>query len=160
MTPDPFPFDINIEEMAWANDLPDAEEICAKCLATLQSTFSFEHEGEISVAFISNDRMQALNRDYRGKDKPTNVLSFPDHGPAPILGDIIMAHGVVVDEAQKGQISLRDHVSHLFIHGFLHLQGYDHETDPEAEIMEAMEVKALAALNIDNPYKINERNSS
>lgn len=119
---------------------------------------------EISVKLSDNDEVQKLNAAYRGKDKPTNVLSFPlvpqdllqslsnsDDGEV-LLGDIIMAHGVCVDEAKEKSIAMEDHASHLLVHGVLHLLGYDHETDTDALIMEEMEVKALHNLGIANPY--------
>ena len=110
--------------------------------------------GELSLAFINDAEIQTLNCDYRGKDTPTNVLSFPDNGPAPLLGDIVLAFETIQREAAEKSVSLHHHLSHLIIHGFLHLQGYDHETEAEAIQMEALEIKALAALNIDNPYEI------
>jgi len=119
---------------------------------------------EISIKFSDNDEVQKLNSAYREKDKPTNVLSFPlvprdlleslsnsDDGEI-LLGDIIMAHGVCTDEAKEKSIPMADHASHLLVHGVLHLLGYDHETEAEALIMEALEVKALQKLGIANPY--------
>lgn len=119
---------------------------------------------EISIKLSNNDEVQELNSAYRGKDKPTNVLSFPmvphdlleslsnsDDGEV-LLGDIIMAHGVCADEAKEKSISMADHAAHLLIHGVLHLLGYDHETEPDALIMETLEVKALKKLSIANPY--------
>ena len=82
------------------------------------------------------------------------MLSFPDNGPAPLLGDIVLAFETIQREASEKSVAFQDHLSHLIMHGFLHLQGYDHETEAEAAEMEALEIKALAALNIDNPYEI------
>ena len=119
---------------------------------------------EVSIKLSDNDEVQQLNASYRGKDKPTNVLSFPlvphdllgslsnsDDGEI-LLGDIIMAHDVCANEAQKKSISMTDHASHLLVHGILHLLGYDHETEADALIMEDLEVKALQNLGIANPY--------
>lgn len=119
---------------------------------------------EISIKLSGNDEVQQLNAAYRGKDKPTNVLSFPlvprdllgslsnsDDGEI-LLGDLIMAHDVCSREAQEKSISMADHASHLLVHGILHLLGYDHETEADALIMEALEVKALHNLGIANPY--------
>ncbi len=119
---------------------------------------------EVSVKLSDNDEVQRLNADYRGKDKPTNVLSFPlvphdllgslsnsDDGEI-LLGDIILAHDVCNAEAAEKAISMPDHVSHLLTHGTLHLLGYDHETEADALVMEALEVKALDQLGIANPY--------
>jgi probable rRNA maturation factor len=127
-------------------------------LATAPFTLS------ISISLSSNDEVQALNAQWRGKDKPTNVLSFPmleadelgalantDDGEV-LLGDMILAHGVCAAEAEEKGIPLTDHVTHLIIHGTLHLLGYDHIDDAQAEHMEALEVKALASLGLANPY--------
>lgn len=112
--------------------------------------------GELSVALSNDKQVQALNRDYRNKDKPTNVLSFPVAEPAPLLGDIVLALETVQREATEKSISFEDHLTHLVIHGFLHLQGYDHEKDEDAEIMEAVEISALNELAIDNPYETDD----
>lgn len=119
---------------------------------------------ELSVKFSDDEEVQDLNRAYRGKDKPTNVLSFPqiqpdlleslslgDDGEA-LLGDIVLARGTCEREALEKQVSFADHATHLIIHGTLHLLGYDHMVEHEAEAMEAMEVRALAALGIADPY--------
>lgn len=118
----------------------------------------------VSIRLSDNDEVQALNGQWRGKDKPTNVLSFPmlgaddfgalsnsDDGEV-LLGDMILAHGICTAEAKEKQIPLSDHVSHLIVHGTLHLLGLDHIDDAEAEHMEALEVKALASLGLGNPY--------
>jgi probable rRNA maturation factor len=118
----------------------------------------------LSVSLSTDDEVQTLNAHWREKDKPTNVLSFPmlepdeldalantDDGEV-LLGDMILAHGVCVAEAAEKGIPLTDHVTHLIIHGTLHLLGYDHMNDTEAEHMEALEVKALASLGLANPY--------
>lgn len=117
-----------------------------------------------SIRFATNDEVQALNRDYRQKDRPTNILSFPmvprdmldgiantDDGEI-LMGDMILAHQICAQEADEKGITIKTHVSHLIIHGTLHLLGFDHITDIEAEHMEALEVKALASLGIANPY--------
>lgn len=124
---------------------------------------------EIAVRLTGDAEVQILNRQYRGKDKPTNVLSFPmvqpdlletvtqnsDDGEV-ILGDIILAHGVCVAEAAERQIGVEDHATHLIVHGVLHLLGYDHQGDAEAEAMEEMERAALASLGLHDPYSIRE----
>ncbi len=118
-----------------------------------------------SLLFTSDDEVQALNREWRNRDKPTNVLSFPmlerldlvhldpDEGPPEMLGDIALAHETCAREAAEKGLSLEHHAAHLMVHGLLHLAGYDHEiSDAEAEKMEKMEVKALAQLGIADPY--------
>lgn len=141
--------------------------------AVTQSDFPALAQGgvaaEISVKFTSDEEVRALNRDYRGKDKPTNVLSFPmlepellpqiaDAGTGEILlGDIVLAHGVCAAEAAARGIAVAQHASHLIVHGTLHLLGYDHElSDDEADEMEAVERRALAALGIADPYATEE----
>ena len=118
---------------------------------------------EMSVTLTGDDEVQALNAKWRGKDKPTNVLSFPMAddldfarsnvaGPELLLGDIILAHGVCESEASEKGVSFEQHATHLLVHGTLHLLGYDHQDDQQASDMEAREVRALARLGIASPY--------
>jgi probable rRNA maturation factor len=115
---------------------------------------------EISVKFTSDAEVHALNAQWRGKDRPTNVLSFPmaeedELETAPMLGDIVLAHGVCVAEAADKHIPVAAHAAHLVVHGMLHLLGYDHETSVEdAEEMEEAERQALASIGIADPYKL------
>jgi probable rRNA maturation factor len=125
----------------------------------------------VSIRFATNAEVQTLNRDYRQKDSPTNVLSFPmldgkelhtlrqpseggndENCSEILLGDIILARETCAAEAAEKGIPLPQHVAHLIIHGTLHLLGYDHIEDEDAENMEALEVKALASLGLGNPY--------
>ncbi len=124
---------------------------------------------ELSLRLTSDEEVQTLNRQYRGKDHSTNVLSFPmvqpdlldtvtqnsDDGEV-LLGDIVLAHGVCAREAAERGVSLEEHATHLVVHGALHLLGYDHMTDEEAEAMEAIERDALAALGLADPYLVRE----
>lgn len=124
---------------------------------------------EVSVRLTSDEEVHALNRQYRGKDRPTNVLSFPmvqpdllatvsqnsDDGEL-LLGDIVLAHGVCVAEAAERGIAVEDHLTHLVVHGMLHLLGYDHQTDDEGDAMEEIERAALRRLGIADPYLIRE----
>jgi probable rRNA maturation factor len=111
----------------------------------------------LSVALMSDRGVRRLNRDFRGKDRPTNVLSFPAAmvtGRRVALGDIALALGVVRREAKAQGKTAADHLAHLMVHGVLHLLGYDHETDQDAARMERLERKALAALGIADPYTL------
>lgn len=117
-----------------------------------------------SLLFTSDEEIQLLNREWRGKDKPTNVLSFPmlereellelaPDGPPEMLGDIALAYRTCVDEALDKGAELADHVSHLIVHGLLHLAGHDHvDSDDRAAAMERLEITALAKLGIADPY--------
>lgn len=113
-------------------------------------------DSEVSLLFTDDAHVQQLNRDYRQQDKPTNVLSFAAQeggGPATsMLGDIVLASQTIEREAQEQDKGREDHLTHLIVHGFLHLLGYDHETDDEAEIMEDLETRILANLGIADPY--------
>lgn len=113
---------------------------------------------EIGLLLTDDAQIQELNKAWRGKNTPTNVLSFsaPNHPVQPgprHLGDIALAYGTLVREAEDESKTVSDHFSHLIVHGVLHLLGYDHEVEAQAEIMEALEIEALAGLGISNPYR-------
>lgn len=119
-------------------------------------------QAELTIRIVDKDEIQSLNRDYRQKDSATNVLSFPYEGfpfaspvemQLPLLGDLIICHDIVVQEAQQQQKKIADHWAHMVVHGVLHLKDYDHITDDEAEIMEALEIQILHKLGIANPYQ-------
>lgn len=114
---------------------------------------------EVSVNFTDDATIRRLNAQWRGIDKPTNVLSFETPGPLArraALGDIVIAHETVAREADEQGKSFDAHLTHLLIHGFLHLIGYDHSTPREAEDMEALERRIAAALGFDDPYEGSE----
>jgi probable rRNA maturation factor len=124
-----------------------------------------ERSVEISVTLTGDDQVRGLNAKWRGKDKPTNVLSFPmaderDLSRANVavsellLGDIVLARGVCETEAAEKGVSVEQHATHLMVHGTLHLLGYDHHDDRDASDMEAREVRALKRLGIANPYEV------
>ncbi|QIK95430.1 rRNA maturation RNase YbeY [Sphingomonas sp. HDW15A] len=120
-----------------------------------------ERPVEMSIRLANDEEVHALNAEWRGKDKATNVLSFPmadaeemDEGSGPelMLGDIILAHGVCASEAAEKSIPLERHATHLLVHGTLHLLGYDHMDDGSAADMESREIRALSRLGISDPY--------
>ena len=115
---------------------------------------------EVSISFLDDEAVRLLNRDHRGKDVPTNVLSFPmmhpDEAqgfPELLLGDIVLARGVCTREAEEKAVPMPAHATHLIVHGLLHLLGYDHMNDDEATAMEALERRAMADLGLADPYQ-------
>ncbi|MGB0893274.1 MAG: rRNA maturation RNase YbeY [Parashewanella sp.] len=119
-----------------------------------------QSQAELTIRLVDSEESQQLNHDYRGKDKPTNVLSFPFEVPdgieLPLLGDLIICIQVVEQEAQQQNKPLKAHWAHMVVHGCLHLLGYDHIDDLEAEEMEALETQLIKKLGFDDPYKIQE----
>ena len=119
----------------------------------------FGADYELSVALSDDRHVRRLNRDYRGHDRATNVLSFPSEQiapgelpPHPMLGDLVFAHETCAREAQAQNKGFDEHFAHLFVHGLLHLYGYDHSSEAEAQVMEALERSTLARLGIADPY--------
>lgn len=157
----------------WPDDLDwemRADEAVAAALA--QTPFASLADAaplvEVSVRLTDDAEVHALNRDFRGKDKPTNVLSFPqvqadlleslansDDGEI-LLGDIVLARETCAREAEEKSLSVIAHATHLIVHGALHLVGYDHLDEVSATAMESMEVKALASLGLGNPYAVED----
>jgi len=131
---------------SWQEEIPNALEKTAEILG---QDFS---ENEVSVVLTNDQEIQDLNKAFRHKDNPTNVLSFPSEEEGE-LGDIILAYETIKQEAEEAGISPLHHTIHLIIHGFLHLLGYDHEKENEAQQMENMEIQILKDLNIANPYE-------
>ena len=152
--------DISVESAGWET-LPDLEELCRQAVAAALAEAGVDvAAGDgvmLSLLFTDDAAIARLNRDWRGQDKPTNVLSFPAApginplGPEP-LGDIALAHETCAREAAEEGKTLAAHVAHLVIHGVLHCLGEDHEDDAQAEAMEAREIAALARLGIADPY--------
>lgn len=139
--------------------LPQAEAIVASAVsaAFAEAGLKALPDAELAVTLADDARVTELNGEWRDKPKPTNVLTFPAVEPdetadAPMLGDVILAFETVEREAREEGKSLSDHVSHLVVHGVLHLFGFDHLDDDEAEEMEALETRALARLGIADPY--------
>ena len=107
--------------------------------------------GELTIRIVGEAESRTLNRDYRGKDKPTNVLSFAGEGE--VLGDLVICAPVVAREASEQNKTRRAHWAHMVVHGCLHLRGYDHERDSDAQRMEARETRILRSLGFDDPYQ-------
>ncbi len=147
--------DLAIENPSWTalGDLQSLAERAAEA-ALREAGFVAEEASELSCLFSDDAAMRKLNAEWRGLDKPTNVLSFPATGPGAelLLGDIVLAFETVAREAAAENKAIRDHVTHLIIHGVLHLVGHDHEVDDEADAMEALEIRALHRLGLANPY--------
>lgn len=115
---------------------------------------------ELSLVFSTDERVRELNADYRGKSTATNVLSFPADQPGEqspgqdrLLGDVVVAFETISEEAEAQGKTFENHLCHLIVHGILHLLGYDHEVDSSADKMEALEIAALAHMNVPNPYR-------
>lgn len=123
----------------------------AFCRHVIESAWIGHPDAEISVVLADDDFVHTLNKQYRGKDKPTNVLSFENEGLC--AGDIVVAYGVLAREAREQHKSFRAHLAHLLVHGTLHLQGYDHLTEKQAQKMETLETKIMQKLGYEDPYK-------
>lgn len=148
------------EVASWA-ELPGLEKLTRTAVeAALAGASPPATSGDVAVLFTDDRAIAEINAEWRGKDKPTNVLSFPTpedmplpEGEARQLGDIVLAFGVIAREAAEQGKTLHDHTVHLIVHGTLHLLGYDHENDSEAAEMEALERHILKGLGISDPYE-------
>jgi probable rRNA maturation factor len=159
---------LDIQLAIEAGQWPAEAELAALATRVLERAAAFlAEEGgqpfpqvpvELSLVFTDDDDIRGINAEWRGQDKPTNVLSFPafplEPGgrPGPMLGDIVLAEETLRREALDLGKQFEDHLSHLLVHGFLHLFGYDHMTDKEAAVMEGLEIRILAELGLGNPY--------
>lgn len=174
--PSPFFIDVMLEGESWSDALPDAERLCQKAAASVLREHRLHRLApglELTIVLSDNTRVQELNARFRDKDKPTNVLSFPSVFLKPdnlealrqdaerlqgtmLLGDVILADGVVQAEAKAQGKELADHVQHLVVHAVLHLLGYDHIDAADATQMESKEIQILKGLGVPNPYEIVE----
>jgi probable rRNA maturation factor len=176
MMNNPIDISVLVEDDRWiaALDPVDAESLVAKVVSNVQKTpewpRALTESTELSVLFADNAAVQELNREWRGKDKPTNILSFPSlpdflpdapdltgKNPPLCLGDMALAFETVAFEAKNRDILFLHHVMHLLVHGLLHLIGHDHEEDDQAEKMERLEIAILAGMGIDNPYRFDQQ---
>ncbi|HET8729477.1 MAG TPA: rRNA maturation RNase YbeY [Alphaproteobacteria bacterium] len=152
---------VAVEDERWLDLIPDAEAAIEPFVeAALAAGGAPKGPVELSVVLADDAEVRRLNRDYRGKDRPTNVLSFaltegeavPDSGGPLMLGDVVLAYETVRREAEEGGKSAPHHACHLVVHGVLHLLGYDHLTDAEAKTMERLEAAVLARFGLADPY--------
>lgn len=153
--------DIDLQWGIEPQSLPTLEQCTEWAKAALQGELAYQAV-EMTVRIVSADESQELNRDYRGKDKPTNVLSFEFEQPPglvdlgeelPYLGDLVICAEVVTREAKEQEKSAKAHWAHMIVHGTLHLQGYDHIEEDEAEEMEVLETSIMKDLGFENPYE-------
>lgn len=151
-------YDVAINADGWQSEHSLRMLVDRVLEATLHGLEFDDVDSELSLVFTDDVNIRTINAKWRHIDKATNVLSFPafpiqpGQQPGPILGDIVIARETVQREAQEENKSFDDHLSHLIVHGLLHLTGYDHQNDDEAEQMESLERKILASLGISDPY--------
>lgn len=147
--------DIIRQSELWSAE-PDCEAVIRRALAAAAAETALAARAEVSVLLADDAAIRTLNRQWRGEDKPTNVLSFPAAAaPAPaerLLGDIALAFETLARESRAAGKPFAQHCAHLVVHGFLHLLGYDHESDDEADTMERLEARIMARLGLPDPY--------
>lgn len=145
--------DIEIEHDAWTEALPDVQSVVVTAIEAAFAHLQAKEQMDLVVLLTDDAEMKALNKEFRQKNAPTNVLSFPAPDMMhPHLGDMALGFETCVREAKAQNKSLKDHVAHLSVHGVLHLLGYDHMNDAEAEEMEDLERQILKGLGITDPY--------
>ncbi|KRS22404.1 MAG: rRNA maturation RNase YbeY [Alishewanella agri] len=148
---------LDLQLASSASDLPDVTQFQRWLQAAI---LPFQDEAEVTIRIVDEPESQQLNLQYRGKDKATNVLSFPFQCPPgielPLLGDLVICAGVVRAEAAEQNKPLAAHWAHMVVHGCLHLLGFDHINDADAEQMEAEEIQILQQLGISNPYLLDD----
>lgn len=147
---------VDIQRASDTEGLPADDQLIRWARAGWQQA----HDSEVTLRLVDEAESRSLNHQYRGKDKPTNVLSFPFEAPAgitvPLAGDLVICAPVVAREAAEQSKTTEAHWAHMVIHGLLHLQGYDHIEDNEAVVMEALETRLLQKLGFSNPYETEE----
>ena len=141
--------EVEVEDGRWRDAVPAVRTVVRRAA---QLAAGAKEGPEIAILLTNDGRIAALNAQFRGKDEPTNVLSFPAPHASGVLGDVALAFDVCEREAREQKKRLTDHVRHLVIHGVLHLRGYDHETETDAVVMEGMERRLLARLCVPDPY--------
>ena len=152
--------ELDLQNAIDSKQLPNFKNMQNWIIGALKKTDSKFQHPEITIRIVSSQESQQLNLDYRGKDKPTNVLSFPFEAPEMIpveelgefLGDLVICEKILQQEAEQQNKSLQSHWAHLIIHGVLHLLGYDHIEERQAEEMETLEIDVMKAMGFENPY--------
>ena len=149
MSPGPRPkLELAVQYAVKPENAPTRAKLKKWALAAL------EEDAEVALRIVGETEGRELNRDYRGKDYATNVLTFPLTDDPVLMGDIVLCHAVVEKEALEQNKPVEAHYAHLVVHGMLHMQGYDHETDEEAEVMEELETQIVTNLGYADPYLI------
>jgi probable rRNA maturation factor len=148
--------DIQVASPLWAAQ-PRAEATVRAAIAAAAAS-ARKAKGEVSVLLTDDAAIHALNRDWRKIDKPTNVLSFPaaEQADGKLLGDVVIAYETLAREAEDEQRDFLHHLAHLTVHGFLHLLGYDHQTDAQADEMEGLESRIMRSMNLPDPYRAHD----
>ncbi len=150
---------IDLQQASASKQIPTHAQVTRWVHAALHAAQGEYTQAEVSIRIVDNEESQSLNSQYRQKDKPTNVLSFPADIPdfieSPLLGDLVVCAPVVECEAHEQGKTLEAHWAHMLIHGTLHLLGYDHIDDSCAEIMERLEIRILSSLGFASPYEDN-----
>jgi len=149
--------DLTVDAPAWTDAVSDAENVVLRAAQAAYSDAGDGEDAELSLVLADDRRVRDLNREWRGKDSPTNVLSFPTDDPgapgrARHLGDVILALETVLGEARSFGKPVDHHLAHLTVHGVLHLLGFDHQSPDEATDMERLEVRILDGLGVSDPY--------
>jgi probable rRNA maturation factor len=159
---------IIIDKPCWNKTLTKWEDFIRPAVLETLSQAKWVHDAEINILLTDDAAIQELNKNFRGINKPTNVLAFPSLEPSEILslikkinvtesivlGDVILAYETLMQEAIQQNKSFQDHLIHLVVHGVLHLLGFDHEKDENAAIMESLEIRILSKFDIRNPYEV------
>ncbi len=160
-----YDIDVNISEPEWTSSFLDVEKVAAEAMELSLRMAQMPHQIkdrdiEVSIVLANDDLIQILNREYRDKDAPTNVLTFASldaDGPIPAdaaypIGDVILSFQTIDREAREQGKFFKDHFIHMVVHGTLHLLGYDHQNEDDANNMESLEIRILEKMNIQNPY--------
>ncbi len=153
-------YEIIVQRVVQAKSLPTTAKLKRWATGVLKNKLD---RAELTIRIVDKNEITELNSTYRHKNKPTNVLSFPFDMPpeltdeTPILGDIIICADVIAEEADAQEKTLEAHWAHMVVHGTLHLLGFDHENDADAEVMEAEEIKILQTFGFNNPYQVSEQ---